>query len=129
MPLFSAIYKPIIPYFSQFCRLRNVELINRSLFGAERPVLRPVACSQQATGANGGQGTEMLAKLTQLCWVSAACVSQRLDRSEGGGTLVQARGNLRQCICPGGVVLASCSTARAIQRQVTAPSGSSSASN
>src|SRR5690349_12807298 len=90
---------------------------------------RTAKLEQQATGASGGQMTEMLAKLAQRSWGSAACVSQRLAHSEAGGTLSQARGNLRQCTCPGGVVLASCSTARAIQRHVAAPLGSSSASN
>jgi hypothetical protein len=49
-----------------------------SLFGAEKAVLRPVACGQVPGVRGRGQGTETLAKLGGLP-PSVACVSQRLD--------------------------------------------------
>jgi hypothetical protein len=49
-----------------------------SLFGAEKAVLRPVACDQVPGARGRGQGTETLAQLGGLP-PSVACVSQRLD--------------------------------------------------
>ena len=52
--------------------------VERSLFGAGKAVLRPVACDQVRGARGRGQGTETLAKLGGLP-LSGACVSQRLD--------------------------------------------------
>ena len=51
---------------------------HRSLFGAGKAVLHPVACDQVSGARGRGQGTETLAKLGGLP-LSVACVSQRLD--------------------------------------------------